>query len=916
MRSRRLLPLAATFGLPALAWAAATIGGPLPTPLPLFPPDNWWNVDVSAAPLDPGSAAFIGFVGGTRQLHPDFGGEAGPVAIYGIPYVVVDGSQPKKAVVFHYHDESDGVDHDTGQSFPFYPIPDEAKTQPHYIEGGHPGSASVGGDRHMLLVDKDNKHLYELFALRWTGSRWEAGSGAFFDLTRNDRRPDTWTSADAAGLAILPGLVRYDEVYGPDEIEHAFRVTVRATNGYVFPASHRAGSTTGALPMGARLRMKATKDISGYPAPIQKIFRAMKKHGLIVADNGSDMFVTGAFHPDWDNDVLNPAFHSLTASAFEVVKLGWKPPDTPALSVADVAVTEGHSGTANAVFTVRLSFPRSVAVSVDYAVTPLTASLADVTPATGTLVLPAGTTSLALPVAVQGDLVDEDNETFLVTLRNSDHAVLDDPQALGTILDDDAPPSLSVTGTTVAEGNAGHTIALVRVSATAPAGRPIRVGYATASSTAVSGRDFLAASGTLVFPEGTRTGELALAVVGDLVQEADEAFVLRLRDPENATLAAAEATIGIVDDDATPALAVRDVRIIEGHVGNRNAVFRVSLSAASSADVSVDWATSDSSAKAGEDYLPSGGTLVIRKGRRTGSVAVPVLGDRIDERNEAFLLRLTNAVGGRIVDGLAQGVVWDDDGTADAFTPIESLPYVAARAGRYRLAADLAWAKGAGAAITVGVNGVTLDLDGRVLRGSAGLGTEAFGILSRNRTKVVVENGTVEGFLAGVFLAGPPRRGASQGLAVRSVRARNNTYAGLWLEGRGNQVSRCEVVGTGGTTALGPDAAAVGIASVGPAPKLVQNQVRDTVASGGGEAFAVAANGATNGLVTGNLLKNTSPTATSGVLVTAATGVSVTTNTFDTLDYGVVFASGATGTCVGNTTVAVATPALGVTCVP
>ncbi len=148
-----------------------------------------------------------------------------------------------------------------------YPIPDEAKIQANFIEGGVAGGGS-SGDRHLLIVDRDRSLLYELFATRWnsTANRWEAGSGAIFDLSRNDRRTEGWTSADAAGLAILPGLVRYDEVMNGAEIRHAFRVTVRSTNGYVWPASHRAGSTGGALPMGARLRLKASKDISGYPA--------------------------------------------------------------------------------------------------------------------------------------------------------------------------------------------------------------------------------------------------------------------------------------------------------------------------------------------------------------------------------------------------------------------------------------------------------------------------------------------------------------------------------------------------------------------------------------------------------------------------------------------------------------------------
>ncbi len=212
-----------------------------------------------------------------------------------------------------------------------YPIPPEAKTQARWIEGGQPGTGS-GGDRHMLIVDRDNRILYELYHTHWssTHGRWEAGSGAVFPLTSNLRRPEGWTSADAAGLAILPGLVRWDEVFGADSIRHAFRFTVEESNGYVFPASHDAGGTPGALPMGARLRLKAGKDISGYPPEVRKIFQAMKTYGLIVADNGSNMYITGTYDTRWDNDVLNPAFASLRASDFEVVKLGWQPAESPA----------------------------------------------------------------------------------------------------------------------------------------------------------------------------------------------------------------------------------------------------------------------------------------------------------------------------------------------------------------------------------------------------------------------------------------------------------------------------------------------------------------------------------------------------------------------------------------------------------
>lgn len=330
-----VLTLAAAVALPGTLLSQVVRNGPLPAPLPLFPPDNWWNVDISAAPVDPNSANFINFIGATRQLHPDFGGDSlddPPPAIYGMPYISVPGTQPLVPVTWVTPwDESD-------DGFPGrpigYPIPEEAKTQAKWIEGGHSGNADPGetdGDRHMLIVDRDNRILYELYRTFWNPSegRWEADSGAIYSLDSNHRRPEGWTSADAAGLAILPGLVRYDEVFGTDPIRHAFRVTVQpSADYYVYPASHEAGETAGAPPMGMRLRLKASKNISGYPAAVQRIFQAMKTYGLIVADNGSDMYIQGTYDTRWDNDVLNPAFHSLTASDFEVIQLGWRPSTT------------------------------------------------------------------------------------------------------------------------------------------------------------------------------------------------------------------------------------------------------------------------------------------------------------------------------------------------------------------------------------------------------------------------------------------------------------------------------------------------------------------------------------------------------------------------------------------------------------
>ena len=282
----------------------------------LFPADNWWNQDISRAPVDAQSDAFIASIGASRTAHPDFGPPP-----YGIPYIGVSGAQTRVPVTFvDYKNESDdGFGGTKG-----YPIPDAARSDAHYIEGDAPGGGD-SGDRHMLIVDRDAWVLFELYGARWNqaASRWEAGSGAIFNLAANGRRPEGWTSADAAGLAILPGLVRYDEAAG-GPIRHAFRVTLRRTNGAVWPASHEAGSAAGALPMGARLRLRPGKDLSNYSSLVQNIFRAMQTYGLIVADNGSDLYVSGAMDSRWNNDDLNPAFRGLTAADFEVVRLGWR----------------------------------------------------------------------------------------------------------------------------------------------------------------------------------------------------------------------------------------------------------------------------------------------------------------------------------------------------------------------------------------------------------------------------------------------------------------------------------------------------------------------------------------------------------------------------------------------------------------
>jgi hypothetical protein len=407
--------------------AVPAIGAIVPAPLPVFPPTNWWNLDISTAPVDPSSSAYIAFVnnGGTRKLHPDFGGEAarGSVDTYGMPYAIVDGTQPKLPVTFDYWDESDGVDYSTRRGVPFYPIPVQAITQAHWVEGGAPGNVDqrADADRHLLLIDCTNRYLYELYNVWYDTAQgqWHAGSGAFFDLNANGRRPDTWTSADAAGLAIFPGLVRYDEAWDPavTDIGHAFRVTVRSTNGYVWPASHRAGSTPGALPMGARLRLKASVNgtdpaLRTGNANVRKIFRAMQKYGLIVADNGSDMYITGTFDTRWDNGILNPAFALLSASDFEVVALGWKPPAAPLPAFGAISADpDAIIGPGSSIGTVTLT-----------SVAPTGGALVSLTSASAVVTVPASVTvaggASAATFAIAAALVSQKTATTISASYN------------------------------------------------------------------------------------------------------------------------------------------------------------------------------------------------------------------------------------------------------------------------------------------------------------------------------------------------------------------------------------------------------------------------------------------------------------------------------------------------------------------
>jgi hypothetical protein len=261
---------------------------------PVFPATNVWNVPIDRRAVASNSATMISSIGLDRGLHMDFGSYAG----YGIPYQIVTASTPRRTVVFEYDDESDAGP---------YPIPASP-----LIEGG--------SDRHILMVDKDACRLYELFAAEKVGNQWHAGSGAIWDLRSNALRPAGWTSADAAGLPILPGLVRYDEV-AAGAIRHALRFTTNRTRkAYIYPARHHASSSTSTSlpPMGLRVRLKASYSTAGLSPHARTIAEALKRYGMILADNGSPWYISGMSDPRFDDDVLHE-LDDITGRDLEVV---------------------------------------------------------------------------------------------------------------------------------------------------------------------------------------------------------------------------------------------------------------------------------------------------------------------------------------------------------------------------------------------------------------------------------------------------------------------------------------------------------------------------------------------------------------------------------------------------------------------
>jgi hypothetical protein len=293
-----MLAILAVSSAPAQSTATASVTStPTLNGCPLFPANNAWRRDVSHDPVSTHSAAWVASVGTRGFMHPDFGTNPS----YGIPFIGVPATQPTVKITFNAY----GSESNKGP----YPIPRTAKIE-------------AGGDRHVLVASADC-HLYELYGAARSGTGWTAASGAVFNLKSNALRPDGWTSADAAGLPIMPGLVRTREVRA-GHIDHALRFTVaRTQRGYIHPATHQAGSTTSANvpPMGARFRLKASFSTARYHGQALVILKCLKKYGMFVADNGSNWYLSGGTEPGWNDTDLNQ-LKSVPGSAFEVVNTG------------------------------------------------------------------------------------------------------------------------------------------------------------------------------------------------------------------------------------------------------------------------------------------------------------------------------------------------------------------------------------------------------------------------------------------------------------------------------------------------------------------------------------------------------------------------------------------------------------------
>jgi subtilisin family serine protease len=426
------------------------------------------------------------------------------------------------------------------------------------------------------------------------------------------------------------------------------------------------------------------------------------------------------------------------------------------------------------------------------------------------------------------------------------------------------PPFVSINNVGVIETDSGTVNATFTLTLSAMTTDTVTVNWATANGSAVAGSDYVAASGSVVFPPGSTSQMVSVQVKGDTLFEVNETFFVNLGSAANALIADSQGQGTITNNDPKPSLSIGDAVVTEGNSGSMTAVFTVALSAVSGATTTVSYATTDVTATAaGGDYVPASATLTIPAGAITGTIGITVLGDTLPEQHEAFLVDLSSPINATLADSHGQGTIVNDDGRASLCRPIVSLPYTITMQGSYCLTRNLSTSVSSGSAITINSDFVVLDLKGfKIGGGAAGPGTMANGVYALNRKNITVKNGNIRGFLRGIFLEDDSGSYAvSQGHVIRSVRLDENTWSGMEVQGRGNMIRDNQVASTGGSTVFGN---AFGIQTFGAGARILNNDVTDTNASTG-SAFAIRTTSDVGAVIERNRIANSVPSDSTGV---------------------------------------------------
>ena len=489
-----------------------------------------------------------------------------------------------------------------------------------------------------------------------------------------------------------------------------------------------------------------------------------------------------------------------------------------------------------------------------------------------------------------------------------------------TILDDEPFVSFALAASSVTE-SAGPAQLLVTL--TTRAGFPATtqfagtVKYATKAGTALATTDYTTTSGTLTFPAASSNGAtlaISVPIVDDSLSEANETFTCTLSAPVSAHLGAIPIdTVTIVDDDPLPTVSVSDApTVTRPAAGSKvNAVFTVSLSAASGQSVTVNYATADGSAIAPGDYTAKSAILTFAAGTVSKTVSVSVIGSSAVQPSEVFLLNMSSAVASTLDRGQAQAVIKSNTQPSSC-SPFLTMPFTISTPGTYCLAGPVSTSLDTGAAVSINSDDVILDLGGFNLDGAAaGTATQADGVFALSRRGITVRNGAVSGFYRGVHLQDIAPFVTARGAKVQGVQALNNTLSGIWVEGSDSVISGNRVAHTGATAVGGPDVATFGIATFGPRPRVLANDIIDTVGVGGGVADGIQVNAGAGAVVSRNKTGNSTAGFSQGIDLVGSSNVLLEKNQLTGVGLGIVFDSASTGKYRKNLTSGVVTPFTG-----